>query len=120
MSNSKLKVLETYQRTVMTPFDTDGASIAFTFKHEVSNSTEINISWRLVFAVIFTALYICSSIYFCVFEATSFMEYSDAFFPIVTMTVALCSCKLQIIVRPKVIELIKNVEMVIEDRKSIE
>lgn len=120
MLSEKLNFLDTYKQTATIPFDSTGASIAFSFKHNTLHSTAINISWHLVLAVIFTTLYICSSIYFCFFKATTFMEYSDTFFPSVTMTVGLCSCILQIIVRPKMIELIKNFQMMIEERKSID
>lgn len=119
MLNKNLKVLETYKRTAIIPFDSTGASIVFTFKYNVSNTTQVNISWHLLIAIIFTTLYICSSLCFCFFEATTFVDYSDAFFPTVTLTVALCSCILQIIVRPKLIEIIENFEMVFEERKSI-
>lgn len=120
MSSKRINFLETYKQTSLIPFDSTGTSIAFTFKHDVSESTQINISWHLIIAVIFSTLYICSSICFCFLEATTFAEYLDSFFPTVSLIVALCSCILQIIVGPKMIEVIDKFEMVIEKRTSIQ
>lgn len=104
----------------MIPFDSAGASTAFVFKDNKSNSAGINISWHFVVAMVFLTMHVCSSIYFCLFRATTFMEYSDAFYATITVAVALCSCILQIIVRPKMIALIDNFEIVIKNRKSFD
>lgn len=117
MLNKKFNFLETYKRVVIVPFDSTGIPIVFGFQHDVPNATQINIGSHFLFATISISLYLGSSIYFFFFEATSFVQHSDTFYPIITLIVGLCSCILQIIVRPKMIEMIDNFEMVINERK---
>lgn len=118
MANKKLKILETFKQTAMIPFDSNCASIAFTFEYGVSNSVQIHISWHLLSTIIFTNLYLCSLICFLFFEANAFIEYLDTFFPIATILVGFSSSIFQVITRPKTIGIINNFEVVIEKRKS--
>lgn len=114
---TKMKFLETFKKTAMIPFDSTGISIAFCFRHDVSNSVQIDVTWHFLSAAIFTSLYLCSLIYFFFCVANTFVEYSDTFFPFIQMIVGLCSSILQIIVRPKIITMIETFETVVEERK---
>lgn len=117
MWNKKLKILDTYKRTAMIPFDSIESRIAFTFKHDLSKLIEIDVSWRILIAIVIINVCLCLWICFLFFEANTFVEYSDTFFPIATILIGFSSCILQVIARSKVIELIYNFEMVIEERK---
>lgn len=118
MSNRKLVVLETYKRTAMIPFDSTGIRVAFALENDVSNSARISITWHLLFAVIVITVFLCSLICYIFYKANTFVEYSDAFFPITTILISFIICIRQVYGRSKAIEMIENFELVIEERKS--
>lgn len=119
MFHKKLKVLKTYKQTAIIPFDSIGTRIAFMLENDALDSVQINITWHLLFAIICINLYLGSLICFLLFEANAFVEFSDTFFPIATILVANFICILHVIVRSRTIEIIDNLEMVIEKRKTI-
>lgn len=119
MSDEKLKILETYKQKAMIPFDSTESRIAFTLENNRSGGVRMNVSWKLLLAITCGILYLYSLICFLCFEANTFVEFSDTFYPIATIFVGFFSCTHQIIVRSKSIQLIDNFEMMIEKRKSI-
>lgn len=114
MSTKKFKILETYRCMAVVSFDLPKPQIAFTFQ---IGANQIIVGWHLLCFVISTNMILWASIYFDFCEATTFVEFSNTFFPIITAFVSICSCTLQITLRSKIIDLIDDLEMVIEARK---
>lgn len=118
MPKSKaFKILQTYQRISIVPFDLPKNQIAFTLQYGAADATQINVSWHLLCYFVFANLFVSSSVYFLYFEATSFVEFSNTLFPTITAIVSLCSAILQIIFRSKTIEIIDNFQKVMDRRK---
>lgn len=117
MQKKKFNNLETFKRKAIVPFDTSDATIAFTLHFDVSKSTKINVSWHLLCAAVFSILMLFSIVYCILVEANKFVEYLDLFFPICTLSVAFCSCILQVACRTKTIALIDSFEAVIDKRE---
>lgn len=119
MPNQKWKILETYKRTAIIPFDATETAVVFKLRFDEPNSTqtEINVTIHLLIAMISANFFLFSLLYYIFSEANTFAEYSEPFLPIAVIFVGICSCIIQISVRAKFITLIDNFDMVIEERK---